>query len=58
MTEITHCEDIQYNKRAAKSFKKAFDLFKENEDKYKNLIENFMDLCLDICLHLMQKAFQ
>ena len=35
MTEITHCEDIQYNKRAAKSFKKAFDLFKENEDKYK-----------------------
>lgn len=35
MAEFTHNEDTQYNKRAAKSFKKAFELFKENEDKYK-----------------------
>lgn len=35
MVEISHNADIQYNKDAAKSFKKAFELFKENEDKYK-----------------------
>lgn len=35
MVEIAHYEDIQYNKEAANSFKKAFELFKENEDKYK-----------------------
>lgn len=35
MAEISHNDDIQYNKKAANSFKKAFDLFKENEDKYK-----------------------
>lgn len=37
MAEFTHNEDTQYNKRAAKSFKKAFELFKENEDKYKKI---------------------
>ncbi len=35
MAEISHAEDIEYNKDAADSFKKAFDLFKANEDKYK-----------------------
>lgn len=35
MAEISHAEDIEYNKSAADSFKKAFDLFKANEDKYK-----------------------
>lgn len=35
MAEIAHQEDIQYNKNAANSFKKAFELFKANEDKYK-----------------------
>lgn len=35
MAEIAHREDIQYNKKAADSFKKAFELFKTNEDKYK-----------------------
>ena len=35
MAEIAHCEDIKYNKKAADSFKKAFELFKANEDKYK-----------------------
>lgn len=35
MAEIAHHEDIEYNKKAADSFKKAFELFKTNEDKYK-----------------------
>lgn len=35
MAEISHNEDVQYNKVAADSFKKAFELFKANEDKYK-----------------------
>ena len=35
MADISHKEDIQYNKTAADSFKKAFELFKANEDKYK-----------------------
>lgn len=36
MAEFAHIEDVQYNKNAAKSFKKAFDLFKASENKYKN----------------------
>lgn len=35
MAELEHNKDIQYNKKAADSFKKAFELFKANEDKYK-----------------------
>lgn len=35
MADLSHNEDIQYNKKAADSFKTAFDLFKTNEDKYK-----------------------
>lgn len=35
MAEISHNDDILYNKKAADSFKKAFELFKGNEDKYK-----------------------
>lgn len=36
MTEISQLEDIAYNKNAAESFKKAYELFKANEDNYKN----------------------
>ncbi|RUL59189.1 hypothetical protein [Prevotella koreensis] len=35
MSEITHHDDIKYNKKAVDSFKKAFELFKANEEKYK-----------------------
>ena len=35
MEDIAHRKDVQYNKIAADSFKKAFELFKTNEDKYK-----------------------
>lgn len=35
MADLSHKEDIQYNKTAADSFKKAFELFKANEDKYR-----------------------
>ncbi len=35
MAEISHNDDILYNKKAADSFKKAFELFKANEEKYK-----------------------
>ena len=36
MAELTHNEDVQYNKDAVDSFKKAFELFKENEGQYKH----------------------
>lgn len=35
MAEISHLEDVEYNRKAASSFKKAFDDFKANENKYK-----------------------
>lgn len=36
MAELSHYEDVQYNKDAVESFKKAFELFKENEGQYKH----------------------
>lgn len=41
MRELEHKDRIDYNKRAAESYRKAFTLFQGNEDKYKNQTQLF-----------------
>lgn len=44
MADLAHNEDIKYNKAAAESFKKAFILFKSDEDKYKKYDNQLYEL--------------
>ena len=41
MRELEHKDRIDYNKRAAESYRKAFKLFQSNESKYKNQTQLF-----------------
>ena len=44
MADFAYNKDIRYNKDAATAFKKAFDLFKNNESKYKESDDQLYEL--------------
>ena len=44
MSELAHYEDVKYNKDAAEAFRKAFRLFKSDENKYKMHDNNLYEL--------------
>ena len=44
MAAITNASEVEYNKKAAKSFKVAFDLFKNDSDRYTGNERNLYEL--------------
>lgn len=46
MQELEYQSNIEYNSRAVKAYKEAFDKFQSDENKYKNNMQQLFDLAL------------